>query len=416
MKTKILIIIFCLNSWCAESQINLVPNGSFETITSFPQIGGEIKYAAPWTTTHGSPDLFSTFGIDASPGICCVCVPKNAAGFQYPRTGSNFAGIASYADITPNIYREMIGIKLIDTLKKNKCYLFKMYYALANSSSRISATHGVYFSDTLFFLAPNDYTTTTIPQILQDTVVFNSDTLKWQLISGVYKANGGEGFISIGNFRTQNQIVSNFISNYNNTTLSCGWGNNSIVSYYYIDDVSLQETYFAPLINDTTLCYDEEIYLGSDEIISGLTYTWQPAEGLSCVNCSNPKAKITKTTTYVLTTQFCDAVSSDSIKLTMKYCMNKNIPNIFTPNGDDINEVWQAIIPKGSTNINCNIYSRWGNVVYSLTAEPPITNAIWDGHTPSGEACSTGIYFYTLTYKDAEGVLQGFKGCISLLR
>ena len=285
---------------------------------------------------------------------------------------------------------------------------------MADVSDKIPLTLGAYFSNNTFTVNAFAPSTTITPQIIQDTTQPFTNTTNWRLLSGIYQASGGENYLSFGNFRVQNQIVETRVP-HNNTPAACNF-TVSNYSYFFVDDVSLYETYSPPLLKDTSICYGEEISLGTDEVISSLTYTWQPSEGLSCINCSNPTAKITKNITYVLTTQFCDALSTDSVRLAVKFCPNKDIPNVFTPNGDGINDVWQAIIPSGSTNINCNVYNRWGNVVYSLIAQPPVTNAIWDGYTPSGIPCSEGVYFYSLTYDDSDGNSQQLKGCISLFK
>ncbi|TDB58691.1 DUF7948 domain-containing protein, partial [Arundinibacter roseus] len=51
--------------------------------------------------------------------------------------------------------------------------------------------------------------------------------------------------------------------------------------------------------SDATICIGSSIQLGGPDI-AGYTYTWAPADGLSCTNCSNPIANPTTTTTYNL--------------------------------------------------------------------------------------------------------------------
>ncbi len=422
MKKKGLIIIFLsLNLFpfsentkiCAQ---NLVPNGSFENVTSLPVGGGEIYKAQNWSAAEGSPDLYSSYSTPSFNGYDAT-IPSNCAGFQYPRSGYNYAGIATYVHLTGDPFgpfRELIQVKLTDSLKKNHCYLLKSFWVLSNLSDKISSPIGALLTNNSFFIG--DTITTLVPQIIQDTTLFYSDTLNWQLFSSTYIAKGGERFLTLGNFRRYNPILLNINPDLSTAGFCIGGGLwTGGISYMYLDDVSFYETY-APVANDTTVCYGEETNLGFDENVSQVTYTWQPTAGLSCVNCPNPKVTVTNTTTYTLTTKFCNTISTDSVKVTMKYCPNKNIPNVFSPNYDGVNDVWQAVIPKGSTNINCNIYNRWGLNVYSLNAQPPITNAIWDGHTTSGQECSEGIYFYTLTFNDSEGTLQQFKGSVSLFR
>ena len=88
------------------------------------------------------------------------------------------------------------------------------------------------------------------------------------------------------------------------------------------------------------------------------------------------------------------------------------IPNVFTPNGNDVNEYWRITLPIGSKLKELEVYNRWGNTVFTSggTIKP------WFGRTSSGEPCSEGVYFYVLKYTDAKGVEQKKNGYISLFR
>jgi len=72
-------------------------------------------------------------------------------------------------------------------------------------------------------------------------------------------------------------------------------------------------------------------------------------------------------------------------------CDQYKIPNVFTPNGDQIND---QLFPFPYTNvdrIDLKIMSRWGNEVFNTT-DPEIR---WDGtHWKTGEPVSAGVYYY----------------------
>jgi gliding motility-associated-like protein len=71
-------------------------------------------------------------------------------------------------------------------------------------------------------------------------------------------------------------------------------------------------------------------------------------------------------------------------------------PNVFTPNGDGINDLFEIKgLQKGD---KINIYNRWGTKVFYNINE----HAYWDGYTTSGEPCSSGTYFYTLDLINGE--------------
>ena len=82
-----------------------------------------------------------------------------------------------------------------------------------------------------------------------------------------------------------------------------------------------------------------------------------------------------------------------------------NLPNVFTPNEDGINDVLK--INACSSVIKINIYNRWGNKVFETT---DITN-YWDGKTTSGKDCNDGNYYYIIETKE-----KTIKGFVQLIR
>ena len=89
----------------------------------------------------------------------------------------------------------------------------------------------------------------------------------------------------------------------------------------------------------------------------------------------------------------------------------EDIPNVFTPNGDGVNEVF-AIEATGLENISCEIFNRWGIKVAALT-QP---NETWDGRTTSGQPAVEGVYYYVVRAKGTEGDEISRTGFVQLLR
>ena len=76
------------------------------------------------------------------------------------------------------------------------------------------------------------------------------------------------------------------------------------------------------------------------------------------------------------------------------------IPNIFTPNGDGINDVF-GVSFQGveASDYELLIFNRWGEVIYSMY-DP---NAVWDG-TINGRKAQIGVYSYKLEYREKYSV------------
>ena len=84
------------------------------------------------------------------------------------------------------------------------------------------------------------------------------------------------------------------------------------------------------------------------------------------------------------------------------------IPNVFSPNNDGRNDVFQVSNLEGSWEMH--IYDRWGNLVF---ATQQAQGAAWDGRNIQGEEADTGVYFYVL--KDMNSA-QNYSGSLHLFR
>jgi gliding motility-associated-like protein len=82
------------------------------------------------------------------------------------------------------------------------------------------------------------------------------------------------------------------------------------------------------------------------------------------------------------------------------------VPNVFTPNGDDKNDVFE-FISQNITELNCVIFNRWGKQVAEITAP----DKSWDGKNGSD-----GTYFYILKAKGMDDVDYNLKGTVTLIR
>jgi gliding motility-associated-like protein len=65
------------------------------------------------------------------------------------------------------------------------------------------------------------------------------------------------------------------------------------------------------------------------------------------------------------------------------------IPNVFSPNGDGINDVF-FVDYTGSQPFQLDIFDRWGVLLYQGTNK----TIGWDGNTTQGQPATDGVYFY----------------------
>jgi trimeric autotransporter adhesin len=75
------------------------------------------------------------------------------------------------------------------------------------------------------------------------------------------------------------------------------------------------------------------------------------------------------------------------------------VPNTFTPDGDEFNNVFFPVFTAGFDpyNYTLTIYNRWGETLF----ESNDLQFGWDG-TYNGELCKTGIYTWTIRFKTSQ--------------
>ena len=87
------------------------------------------------------------------------------------------------------------------------------------------------------------------------------------------------------------------------------------------------------------------------------------------------------------------------------------IPNVFTPNGDLLND---SFFPKFRfiTNLQLQVMNTWGELIYrSQGQEGPG----WDG-TVAGQKAPEGVYVYKISYQAPNGRVFTFSSTFLLAR
>ncbi len=159
--------------------------------------------------------------------------------------------------------------------------------------------------------------------------------------------------------------------------------------------------------NDTSIAAGQTLPLNG--IGTGIP-VWTPAGTLDNPNIFNPNATPTNTTTYVLyVTDVNGCVNSDNIVVTViPLSFNGIVSNLFTPNGDGINDNWYV---EGILNFPENevfVYNIYGNQIYTKKA---YAND-WQG-TYNGAELPDGTYYFVIRFDKPERIV---KGSVDILR
>ncbi|MFN8923155.1 MAG: gliding motility-associated C-terminal domain-containing protein [Sphingobacteriia bacterium] len=106
--------------------------------------------------------------------------------------------------------------------------------------------------------------------------------------------------------------------------------------------------------------------------------------------------------------------SDPSEPLCFENCPVVKLPNVFTPNGDGINDTFVPIEVRNVLRLRIRIFNRWGEMMH----ESRDIDKLWEGTAPNGQPANEGTYFYVL-----EGALNNFaettferSGSITLIR
>jgi len=87
------------------------------------------------------------------------------------------------------------------------------------------------------------------------------------------------------------------------------------------------------------------------------------------------------------------------------------IPNVFTPNGDNQNDYFTIKTDNILEKFFISIQNRWGQKVFE---NYNIMNS-WDGTINGGKSCNTGIYYYVIQYQ-SKGKIEQRNGFVHLYR
>jgi gliding motility-associated-like protein len=83
--------------------------------------------------------------------------------------------------------------------------------------------------------------------------------------------------------------------------------------------------------------------------------------------------------------------SLPSVRLCLDECSNYVLPNVFSPNGDGINDIYRPYRSAYVERVEMTIFNRWGLEVF-YTEDPDIN---WDGKiSDSDQLVSPGVYYY----------------------
>lgn len=142
-------------------------------------------------------------------------------------------------------------------------------------------------------------------------------------------------------------------------------------------------------------------------------YSWSPAAGLSDANIPNPIATPLHTTSYIVTgynASGCNARDTVTVFVKGGPYFQFNIPNSFTPNGDNLNDCFGVRYWGQASKFHLIIFNRYGETVFETRSK----DQCWDGNF-KGKRALAGNYVFHLTADTPCGKVDK-KGNVLLIR
>jgi gliding motility-associated-like protein len=133
----------------------------------------------------------------------------------------------------------------------------------------------------------------------------------------------------------------------------------------------------------------------------GASYVWSTGDSTAMIQQDSSGVY-----TAVMSDRNCSVVDSVEVG----DCPTTFIPNVFTPNGDEINDVFY-VKGFGMNEFELLIFDRWGELIYQSND----MNEGWDGTINSRNA-QIDVYVYIVNYRGIGGELKYEIGHISLIR
>lgn len=328
---------------------NYIHNPSLE----LPILPDTIGSPLGWTRSQNSPDI-QPFKFDVK--------------FE-PQNGDTYMAFYTYYDYSDSAYNEGVYQKLKFPFSQDSCYSMGMYLSKGESAFTDIALVGEPFLEVYGSGSESD--------LFEDTLIVSpliDHVEEWKL----YK------------FSFCPTVDIRYI------TLEGGSGQTES-TYLYIDNITEISSFVTPiqkfLGEDKVMCFGEQLIL--DATVKNAQYEWQDGS-------ENSVFEVTESGQYTVEVALSNVAFYDTINVSFYNC-NIEIPNVFTPNGDKVNDFF-VIDSNVDLELNIEVYNRWGKLVY----EDVHYQNNWGGSN-----LSDGMYFYKIESKRTR---KEYEGWVEILR
>ena len=380
-------------SICPGDTINnltATANGSFQSIL---WTGGSGSFSSPTsnnTNYYSSTNDNNNFYIYFNGITTCGDTIKDSVLVQIGNNSSN-------VNITSSTTELCIGDSILLTANGSGNYTWN---TSSNSNSIYVNTPGLYYvtsSTTCGTASDSILITMGAPPIASITgdSIFCGSTLLTATGGTTYQwSNGGSN-------------TSEYFSNSQQVYVIADNGCGTDTAYFNITNYAID----CSISSDYTQTSETPITVNFyNNSTNATNYLWSFGDG-NTSTLQNPSNIYTEQGNYninlTVSNQHCNSSCSYNINIESENTIY--IPNVFTPNNDGMNDVFEI---KGNniSDINVKIYNRWGENVHNWDG----INGFWDG-TYQNKLVSDGTYFYIIKVTWGNDTKEQLTGSINKL-
>jgi len=200
---RIVLSIWLLGVCNVANAQELVPNGSF----SYPEScqPGSITngfMVEPWVQWSSSPDFYHPCKQED------YFVPNSFGGGGNPFEGEGYVGLVNY--VSSFLAREFITVELLETMSDGISYHVEFYVSMMDSAWYATKNIGAHFSEGLPPLNISNLLELE-PQVKYEGTDFLTEKIGWTKVEGSFTAEGGERYLTIGNFDIDEETDTLFV-------------------------------------------------------------------------------------------------------------------------------------------------------------------------------------------------------------
>ena len=171
-------------------------------------------------------------------------------------------------------------------------------------------------------------------------------------------------------------------------------------------------------IQDTTVLLGEILRLRARSNAQVPNYRWTPAGLVDCDSCETVHLEVLeKIWVEVLVTDENGCQSLARVLIDVKIIKDVWVPNVFSPNGDDINDLFTIYGNPALEEVeSLEIYDRWGELIWRGGGFPPNEPRFgWDGRFRNSDM-NPAVFVYKAMVRFVDGETRVLAGDLTLIR